>query len=107
MTVAKYFVKVDTFWQNSADTWYGPYTSKADAQAAIDKAVEERGAHEGHGLTCNVKSQVRIWGIFTKTDARRHGMRAYMYGDSVSYLAWSLEIPGNLHNLPGDDNEYS
>lgn len=74
---ATYYVRVDTFWQNSADRFVGPFKSRPAAEAAIREANAAPGGEVVVMGTSprNIKRAIRIWGVLTKTEAERAGMR--------------------------------
>lgn len=77
--IPTYYVRLDTCWQNSADWFAGPYDNRLLAQNAIDRAlcaansqVVLLGQHAE-----NVRVAIRVWGILSKSQAERVGMRDY------------------------------
>jgi hypothetical protein len=78
-TAAAYYVRVDTYWQNSPDRFAGPFESREAAQAEIDRAINEPDSNAwlaGEHCGGNIKYAVRIFpDILTATEAKRQGMR--------------------------------
>jgi len=76
-TPASYYVKFDTYWQHSPDRFAGPFASRDDAQAAIDAALNDpqsKAVMYGQHAT-DIKHGVRIYGILSRSEARRDGLR--------------------------------
>lgn len=72
----RYFVRVDTYWQNSADYFVGPFDSRAAAQAAIDAIPTSANAWLASS-SCggDIRDAVRVYDtILTATEARARGM---------------------------------
>ncbi len=76
-SAAQYFIRIDTYWQNSPDYFVGPFESRDAAQAAID------GIKAGDNLwlstsTCggDIRTAVRVFpSVLTASEAKRGGMR--------------------------------
>ena len=79
-----YYIRMDTFWQNSPDRWVGPFDSRDEADAAIEAAREEPGALIAlPGVAApDVRHAVRVYGVHPRSTAQRMGMRAYALGDA-------------------------
>lgn len=75
-TAATYYVRIDTFWQNSPDRFVGPFPTRAAAQKAIDAACADPQSQIVVLGTSprDIKHAIRVWGIMTATEARRAGM---------------------------------
>ena len=76
-SAATYFVRIDTYWQNSKDNFVGPFESRAAAQAAIDGIQTEDNVWLSTS-TCggDIRSAVRVYPtILTASEAKRMGMR--------------------------------
>lgn len=76
---AKFYIHLDTYWQNSADRFFGPYASREDAEAALDATNIVR-ADNGHSAP-DVRYNVRCNGIVTTTEARKRGMKQAINDD--------------------------
>lgn len=89
----QYYVRTGTFWQNSPDTWEGPF-SKFEAQDWID---EKLSGPENYVMSsqspADIKTARRVFGVYSKTKARRLGLRSYVHGDNVTNVAAELELP--------------
>jgi hypothetical protein len=73
----QYFVRIDTYWQNSKDRFVGPFASREEAQATIDGIQTEDNVWLSTS-TCggDIRSAVRVYPtILTATEAKRMGMR--------------------------------
>ena len=94
-----YYVRIDTYWQNSPDRWVGPFATATEAQAEIDKAV---GAYDSKvtpatQMAADVKHGIRVLGIAPKSQAQRRGLKDFSLGDDIS------NIIGNKIPLSTDD----
>lgn len=69
--MATYYIRIDTFWQNSPDSWFGPYPSKQLA----DEAVETSGIFDNRlgFLAADVKNQTRCLGVYGATYSKNLG----------------------------------
>lgn len=81
---ATYYVRLDTYWQGSRDRWCGPYVTREQAQAAIDVALNEP---ETKAVMSNrnprdTRNAIRIYGVFSRSEAIRKGMRDERHEDS-------------------------
>lgn len=73
----QYFIRIDTYWQNSPDYFIGPFDSREAAQAAIDNIQTEDNVWSSTS-TCggDIRSAVRVFpAILTASEAKRSGMR--------------------------------
>lgn len=72
-----YYVRFDTYWQGSPDRWAGPYDNRMDAEIAIDDAVHapDTCAVMAGRTPSDIKRAIRIYGIYSKSQAERAGMR--------------------------------
>jgi len=75
-TPPTYYVRLDTFWQNSPDRWAGPFTSRDEAEQAIDDAARSK---ESLVVRLNqnpqdIKHAIRVYGVFPASQAIRRGM---------------------------------
>lgn len=100
----QYFVRFDSYWQNSPDYFAGPFDSKADAEAEIVRAESAPGSMivRSHQTASNVRDGIRVHGVMSYTSARRAGMRDESYGDDWSNVY--NDVPANWNELPR--NEY-
>lgn len=77
ISAAQYFIRIDTYWQNSKDNFVGPFASREAAQAAIDAIKTEDNVWLSTS-TCggDIRSAVRVYPtILTASEAKRMGMR--------------------------------
>jgi len=89
MATAKWYIEVDSYWQNSPSLFIGPYADRQDAQAAADasKAIPaDRNAPD-------VKHNVR-YELLNTTQAKRSGMNV---DNTESPLCMS--VPSNTEQL--------
>ena len=76
-SAAQYFIRIDTYWQNSKDNFVGPFNSREEAQAAIDGIETEDNVWLSTS-TCggDIRTAVRVYPtILTASEAKRMGMR--------------------------------
>lgn len=99
-----YFVRFITYWQNSPDFFVGPFDSRAEAEAEIERAVNapRSAVVYGDALTNDLRDGVNVRGVLSFTTARRIGMRDERYGDDNSNVY--DDIPVSLSRLP--EKEY-
>lgn len=97
---ATYFIRVDSYWQNSPDYFVGPFESKELAQAEINRATTDPDslAILSQHLASDVKNGVRVHAVINKTKAREMGMRDWQFGDEYSNLL-GTRIPINTHDM--------
>jgi hypothetical protein len=77
-TPAQYFIRIDTYWQNSPDHFVGPFNSRESAQVAIENIDSARDNVWLSTSMCggDIRSAVRVYPvILTTTEAKRSGMR--------------------------------
>lgn len=94
----QYFIRIDTYWQNSPDYFVGPFESRAAAAAAIDSVRTEDNNVWLSTSTCDgdIRTAVRVYpGILTATEAKRRGMRDD-YGVRHNVVS---EMPRCSHDL--------
>lgn len=96
-TAAQYFIRIDTYWQNSPDRFVGPFDSREAAQAAIDGIQTEDNVWLATS-TCggDIRSAVRVFpSVLTATEAKRMGMRND-YGPGHNAIP---HMPSREHDL--------
>lgn len=93
-----YYVRVGTYWQNSPDYFVGPFSSRHEAQSAIDRALEDpaskatlAGRHP-----VDAKYGIRIHGILSKSQAERIGMKDIVTHEWTNIIS---RIPGDTGDL--------
>lgn len=76
-SAAQYFIRIDTYWQNSRDNFVGPFESREAAQAAIDGIDSEDNVWLSTSMCGgDIRTAVRVYPtILTSTEAKRMGMR--------------------------------
>ena len=88
---AKYYIRIDTYWQNSRDTFFGPYSSRAAAEAAL--RASGAGRSDLGQSARDIKNQTRCLGILNTTKARQAGM------NERNVIPAQSTIPGDLAEL--------
>jgi len=83
MPRAKFYVRMDTYWQNSKDVWFGPYTTR---QAAEDAADCGAGRYDLGQMAADIKNQTRVLGVYNATESRKRGRRNHN-GDCLIILS--------------------
>jgi len=91
MAKAKYFVRVNTYWANSPDTWLGPYANREDAESAADNSGA--GRSDLGQMTANIKEQTRILGIYNATESYRLGR------SESNTVPAQKQLPGTIDQL--------
>jgi hypothetical protein len=76
MAKATYYIRIDTYWQNSPDEFVGPFSSREEAQREIDAAVAEGKVCMASHMAADLRNGIRVHGILSKTAAQRSGMKA-------------------------------
>lgn len=77
MSKAQYFIEVDTYWQNSASYFVGPFESREAAEAWHQQDVPSDANVWYSTSTCggDIRDAWRIYPApLTKTEAKRRGM---------------------------------
>lgn len=100
MARATYFLRIDSYWQNSPDRFVGPFSSKDEAATAIE-AVPENANVWLSTSTCggDIRDAVRVYPEpLSKTQARKAGMLDYQYGDYTSNVVGTT-IPSSLRQM--------
>lgn len=100
----QYFVRFDSYWQNSSNYFVGPFDSKREAEAEIDRAESAVNSMvvRSFQTAANVRDGIRVHGVMSYTAARRAGMRDERYGDDWSNVY--NDVPVNWNELP--EREY-
>jgi hypothetical protein len=97
--MATYFICIDTFWANSPNRFVGPFTSKNEALAEVERAISADNDVVIPGKSpLNIKDAIRICGVVSKTNALKHGMVDYEYGHDRSNVI-GTRIPDNIGDL--------
>jgi len=72
--MATYFIRIDTYWQNSPDRFVGPFASRKEAQAEIDRATSADNSRVvliGQSAS-DIKTGIRCHGIFPRNVCERN-----------------------------------
>lgn len=95
--MATYYIRFDTYWQNSADRFCGPFNSREEAEAEIKRAQNAPNSMVTRWgqSPVDVKNAVRVLEIVTKTQAGR-GLNPGLTFD---------RLPLNLDEL-ADEEQY-
>ena len=81
MAKATYYIRIDTYWQNSADSFVGPFASRDEAQAEIESAMDDGKVCMAYHMAADIKSGIRVHEVLSKTQAKRQGMTAGQCGE--------------------------
>lgn len=83
-TAASYYVKVASFWRGSGARWIGPFETKSQAESAINLAIASPNSQAiwHYHDAKNRMTAIRIFGMFSKSQAERKGMRDERHEDS-------------------------
>ena len=95
MAKAKFFVEIDTYYQNSASIFVGPFNSRDAAETAAEKS----GATKCGQMTQNVRYDAR-YEVHNTTSARKAGMK---HNNTVSA---NVTIPGDADALNRTIEDY-
>jgi hypothetical protein len=71
----KFYVRLDTFWSDSPDRWFGPYATRQAAEAAAEGSGAAR--HDLGQMAGDVRHQTRILGIYNTTESHARGRRGH------------------------------
>jgi len=91
---ATYFVRMDTYWQHSRDTWFGPYPTRAAAETACNESAAGR-ADLGQAAN-DVRNQTRVLGIHNAGNSRKLGRQPANTLPALNALPGSTDA---LHTL--------
>ena len=74
--MATYFIRIDTYWQNSPDRFVGPFVDRSEAQAEIGRATSADNSRVvlAGQMASDIKTGIRCHGVLSKTEAKRRGM---------------------------------
>jgi hypothetical protein len=99
--MASYFIRIDTYWQNSPDRFVGPFKNRKDAEAAIKVAQDADTSlvvRPGQSAR-DIKRGIRVLGVVPATVARRN------YG-MTERNTLSRVIPINTEDLREHEEAY-
>lgn len=73
----KYYVRFDTYWQNSPNHFAGPFDSREAAGAAIEAAENADGSKVARSsqMANDVRNGIRIHDIVSATEAKKYGLK--------------------------------
>src|SRR5260221_1960407 len=77
-TAASYYIRIDTYWQNSPNRFVGPFATREEAEAEVERALAASGSlvarAENHSP--NVRRGILVFpDILTRSEAVRTGLR--------------------------------
>lgn len=81
--MATYYVRVDTYWQNSTDYFVGPFSDRQAAERWLDAGRCGNGINLAGHFATDIKHDWRAC-VISATEAKRWGM-SYAY-DSYNVL---------------------
>lgn len=99
MNAPQFFVAVDSYWAGSKTSYVGPFTSKDDAQKAIDDARAADGSlvQLAENFGADVRYGVRVLGIVSKSKVPA---RAFEYDDEGdNYIITPESFPLTIKDL--------
>ena len=102
MVQAQYFIRIDTYWQNSANRFVGPFASRSAAQTEIDRAMDAPMNLVCHAnqTAIDIKNGIRVHGIHPRTVCERN------YGMNDQRNVLTAKIPLNTDELKDDEALY-
>ena len=89
MARARFYVEVDSYWQNSPSLFIGPYAGREDAQAAADASKAIPADKNAPDVRHNVRYE-----IHNTTQAKRSGMN-----DDNTESPLCMSVPSNAEQL--------
>jgi len=98
MAKAKFYIRMDTYWQGSRDTFFGPYETQEAAQLAVSESGA--GRWDLGQMARDVKNQTRCLGILNTTEAHKQGM------NWRNTIPARDKVPGDLHDLAELEEAY-
>lgn len=104
-SAAQYFIRFDTYWQNSPNRFCGPFASRAEAQAAIDNIPTAANVWLSTSQCGgDIRDAIRVYPtILTATEAKRMGMRNDYSAAHNTYAA----LPDDMHELFSMESNYT
>jgi len=85
MAKARFYIEVDSYWQNSPSLFIGPYADKEQAQAAADASKAIPADRNAPDVKCNVRYE-----IHNTSQAEQAGMKAGIDGNVISPLVTAV-----------------
>lgn len=104
-TAPRYYIRIDTYWQGDPDRYVGPFATRSEAEAEIERAWERAMNSQGFPGTIgiagmaspqNLRDAIRVHGVLSATEAKRLGMRQDGFRDNVLP---GKTIPRNSHEM--------
>lgn len=72
----EYYIRIDSYWQDSPDRFVGAFASREAAETAIERAIERGNVWRAESLCGgDIRDAIRVHDVLSKTAARRAGMR--------------------------------
>ena len=98
--LASYYVRIDSYWQNSGDFFVGPFANRDEAQTEIDRAVSdpESLVVPANQMAQDIEHGVRVHSILTKTQAKQAGLHE-SFGDTYERNVVGVKIPRTAHQM--------
>ncbi len=97
MARSKFYVRMDTYWQGSRDTWFGPYITRQQAEDAADCGA---GRYDLGQMARDIKNQTRVLGVYNATESRKRGRRNH------NTIPAQNKLPADLHDLAELEDHY-
>jgi len=96
--MATYYIHIDTYYADSPDTYVGPFESKPEANRSITDSQNETGSQVVFGgQPSDMRNAIRVYGVLSKTQAKKQGMKSYGEGDHSDNTISSM--PKNTSEL--------
>jgi hypothetical protein len=92
--MTNYYVKLDSYWQNSPDYWFGPYATFEEAYSAVGGTIRPGQA------PVDIKTAIRSH-ILNTTGAYTAGMH------SEHLLPALMQLPNTVQELHEVEEAYS
>jgi hypothetical protein len=74
--MTKYYVHIDTFWNNSPDYFVGPFSKEKDALETAHTAIDDNEYNVISSLNnpLSITDAIRVYGACTESHAIKQGM---------------------------------
>ena len=75
--MATYYIRFDTYWQNSPNRFVGPFSTRQAAEDAIkaaENATNSKVARSSQ-MANDLRNGIRVFGVLSSTEAKRYGLR--------------------------------
>jgi len=102
--MTRFYIEVCGYWQNSPSLFVGPFETKAEAEAAVQAAIEADGSEAVRPgqMARDLKDGVRLY-VLTTTEARRTGM----FDKPADFQAARFNLVPPNRGVPTTDHEKS